>query len=89
MKEFFLGKYDTDDLKSEDFHIEFENLLTAKVVNEEEKNLPKQPNEIMLYDKKLTVETSSRRWKTTGYWKTMYIYIINYVWVKVFNKNYH
>ncbi len=49
----------------------------------------KQPNEIMLYDKKLTVETSSRRWKTTGYWKTMYIYIINYVWVKVFNKNYH
>ena len=49
----------------------------------------KEPHEIMIYDPKLTVETSSRRYQKTGYWKTMYIYIVNYVWVKLFNKNYH
>jgi hypothetical protein len=49
----------------------------------------KNPDEIMIYDSKLMVETSSRRYQKIGYWKTMYIYIVNYVWVKVFNKNYH
>ena len=49
----------------------------------------KDPNEVMIYDPKLIVKTSSRRYQKIGYWKTMYIYIINYVWVKLFNKNYH
>lgn len=49
----------------------------------------KNPDEIMIYDPTLTVQTSSRRYQKIGYWKTMYIYIINYIWVKVFNKNYH
>ena len=49
----------------------------------------KEPHEIMIYDPKLIVETSSRRYQKVGYWKTMYYYVINYLWVKIFNKNYH
>ena len=47
----------------------------------------KDPKEIMVYDRNLIVKTSSRRWQHTGYWKTMYQYIVNYVWVKIFKKN--
>lgn len=47
----------------------------------------KDKDEVMIYDKNLTVQTSSRRYQIAGYWKTMYQYIINYVWVKIFKKN--
>ncbi len=49
----------------------------------------KDKNDVMLYDPKLIVQTSSRRYKTTGYWKTMFDYIMNHIWVKLFKKNYN
>ena len=49
----------------------------------------KDKHEVMVYDPKLIVQTSSRRYKTTGYWKTMYDYIMNHIWVKLFKKNYN
>lgn len=49
----------------------------------------KKPDEVMIYDKNLIVQTSSRRYQNAGYWKTMYRYIVNYIWVKLFKKNYH
>lgn len=49
----------------------------------------KESSEIMIYDPKLIVYTSSRRYQKIGFWKTMYYYIMNYIWVKLFNKNYH
>ncbi len=43
----------------------------------------KEKKQIMLYDTKLIVQTSSRRFQKIGFWKTLYLYIANDISIRL------